>query len=67
VFEGLGGTVIEAIQLGKFVVSSDLGGPKETIVDGKTGRLYDGTSVEALTDALAEVLTNPAIIQTDSD
>ncbi len=40
-FEGLGGTVIEAIQLGKFVVSSNYGGPLEIVIEGKTGVFFE--------------------------
>lgn len=56
--EDFGMTPIEAMASGKHVVAVDEGGYKETIIDGKTGRLVDA-DVESLVNAVNEVSKNP--------
>lgn len=54
-FEGLGGTVIEAMQLGKITIASDNGGPSSYIENGKNGFLYKSNDVEMLSQILSLV------------
>ena len=49
-------TVIEAMSSGRPVVCSDCAGAAELIEDGVTGFIYDGTSAQALADALSRAL-----------
>jgi phosphatidylinositol alpha-1,6-mannosyltransferase len=57
--EGWGNVFIEAAACGKPVVVGDSGGAREALVDGETGILVDGTSVEAVADAVGSLLADP--------
>jgi glycosyltransferase involved in cell wall biosynthesis len=48
--------IIEAAAMGKPSVASDLGGPRELVVDGETGLLVPPNDPDALADALADLL-----------
>jgi glycosyltransferase involved in cell wall biosynthesis len=52
---------VEAMAAGVPVVCSDTGGIRETVLDGKTGFLVPPGEPEALSDALARVLLDPAL------
>ncbi|MDB5379122.1 MAG: glycosyl transferase [Rubritepida sp.] len=58
--EAFGRTVTEAQALGRPVIASDLGGPRETVEDGVTGWLTPPGDVAALSAAIARVLAMPA-------
>jgi len=58
--EGFGRVVIEAMSLGKPVVSSNLGGPLEIIEDGKDGILCE-PSPEGFSAALERLLKDDAL------
>jgi glycosyltransferase involved in cell wall biosynthesis len=58
-FEGLCLAVIEAQAAGVPVVATPVGGIKETVVDGETGRLVPVGDVEALAAAILAVLDDP--------
>lgn len=53
--EGFGLVVAEAMARGIAVIAGIDGGPAELIQDGKTGRLVDGNSVEAIARALCDL------------
>ncbi len=55
--EAFGRIVVEAQALGRPVVASDHGGARETVIDGETGWLYEPGDADALTEALARVLS----------
>jgi glycosyltransferase involved in cell wall biosynthesis len=50
--EDFGMTVVEAMAAGTPVIAFNGGGFKETVVDGKTGILIDGTDVQTLKSAI---------------
>jgi phosphatidylinositol alpha-1,6-mannosyltransferase len=58
--EGWGNVFIEAAACGRPVVVGDSGGARESLVDGATGTLVDGTNVRAVADAVAALLEDPA-------
>jgi phosphatidylinositol alpha-1,6-mannosyltransferase len=57
--EAFGIVFIQAQGVGRPVVAGDIGGVPDALLDGTTGLLVDGTSVDAVTDALAAVLGDP--------
>lgn len=50
--EAFGRIAIEGQSMGRIVVASDIGGSKETVIDGVTGRLYKYDSAEDLAEKL---------------
>lgn len=58
--EGLGIVFLEASATGVPVVAGDSGGAPETVVDGETGLVVDGTDTAQITDAIAGLLADPA-------
>jgi phosphatidylinositol alpha-1,6-mannosyltransferase len=61
--EGWGNVFIEAAACGRPVVVGDSGGARESLVDGATGILVDGGNVEAVADAVAMLLDDPALAE----
>jgi glycosyltransferase involved in cell wall biosynthesis len=59
-YEGLPHVVIEAMRAGVPVVATDAGGTREVVVDGETGLLVPPDDPNALRDAVAALLTDPA-------
>jgi phosphatidylinositol alpha-1,6-mannosyltransferase len=57
--EGLGIVYLEAQACGTPVVAGRSGGAPEAVVDGQTGHVVDGTDVEAVADAVADLLSDP--------
>lgn len=56
--EGLGIVYLEASACGVPVVAGRSGGAPETVLDGRTGLVVDGTAVAEVTDAVAGLLTD---------
>lgn len=50
--EAFGRISIEGQAMGKIVVASDIGGTLDTIIDGKTGKLFKSNDAQSLADAL---------------
>jgi len=50
--EAFGRISIEGQAMGRVVVSSNIGGSKETVIDGVTGRLFESNNPQALADAI---------------
>ena len=61
--EGWGNVFIEAAACGRPVVVGDSGGSREALVHGETGLLVDGADVDAVADAVASLLEDPAYAQ----
>jgi len=57
--EGWGNVFIEAAACGRPVIAGDSGGARESLVDGVTGLLVDGSNVDAVADAVASLLEDP--------
>jgi glycosyltransferase involved in cell wall biosynthesis len=57
-FEGLPMSIIEAMLTGLPVVSTDIRGPREQVVDGQTGYLIPPTRIEPLAGALTVLARN---------
>jgi phosphatidylinositol alpha-1,6-mannosyltransferase len=58
--EGWGNVFIEAAAAGRSVVVGDSGGARESLVPGTTGLLVDGADDGAVSDAVGELLSDPA-------
>ena len=58
--EGWGIVFVEAAACGLPVVAGDSGGASEAVLDGETGIVVDGADVEAVGDAVADLLADPA-------
>ena len=54
--EGMSNVLLEAAATGRPVITSDIPGCKESVVDGKTGYLCEGKSVESLYRKMNEFL-----------
>ena len=57
--EGLGIVYLEAQASGRPVVVGRSGGAPETVIDGETGLVVEGTSPAAVADAVASLLSDP--------
>lgn len=59
--EAFGIVFIQAQAIGRPVVAGDIGGVPDALDPGRTGLLVDGSSVTAVTDALASLLGDPEL------
>jgi glycosyltransferase involved in cell wall biosynthesis len=59
--EGLGSTLLDAMDLGRPIVASQAGGIPEVVVDGETGLLVPPGDASALAAAIRLVLTRPDV------
>jgi glycosyltransferase involved in cell wall biosynthesis len=57
--EGLGVAVLEAMAMGKPVVTTDAGGLPEAVSEGETGMVVPAGDAEALAEAMTALLENP--------
>jgi phosphatidylinositol alpha-1,6-mannosyltransferase len=57
--EGLGIVYLEASATGLPVIAGDSGGAPDAVLDGETGLVVDGRSVEAVADAVIDLLRGP--------
>jgi glycosyltransferase involved in cell wall biosynthesis len=58
--EGFGMVALEAMERGRPVVASDVGGLPEIVADGETGFVVPAGDAEALADALVTLVSSPA-------
>jgi hypothetical protein len=61
--EGFGLVFLEAACAGKPAVAGTAGGTGSAVVDGVTGLRVDGERLEAIAQALARLLSDPAVAQ----
>lgn len=59
--EGLTGTVRESLAMKRPVVSTDVGGNRELVIEGQTGLLVPPGEVDALARAALRLLADPAL------
>jgi glycosyltransferase involved in cell wall biosynthesis len=57
--EAFGRIPIEAQAMGKIIIASDIGGFQETIIDKKTGFLFESGDSKELSNIIAQVITMP--------
>jgi glycosyltransferase involved in cell wall biosynthesis len=57
--EGLSGALRESLAMEVPVVASDIGGNRELVLEGKTGRLFPPGDAAALAQALDDILSDP--------
>ena len=60
-WEGFPRSILEAMRAGLPVVASDVGGCRESVIDGDNGRVVPRGDLPALTAALQQILANPAL------
>ncbi|MDN5881511.1 MAG: glycosyltransferase family 4 protein [Nitrosospira sp.] len=61
--EGTPRTVLEAMAVGRPVITTDAPGCRETVADGDNGYLVPVRNVEALAEAMCRFLDNPELIK----
>ena len=59
--EGTPRTVLEAMAMGRAVITTDAPGCRETVVDGDNGFLVPVKDVNALADAMIKVIESPGL------
>lgn len=62
--EGLPRATLEAMAMGKPVITTDVPGCRETVVDGVNGYLVPARDPETLAAAMERFVANPALIET---
>lgn len=58
--EGLPRTILEAMAVGRGVITTDMPGCREPIVEGVNGHIVPPRNVQALVDAMLRVIADPA-------
>jgi glycosyltransferase involved in cell wall biosynthesis len=58
--EGLSVTLLEAMRAGRAAIATEVGGNREAVADGSTGRIVPVGGVTEMAGALAELLGDPA-------
>lgn len=61
--EGTPRTVLEAMAMGRPVITTDAPGCRETVEHGRNGYLVEIKSVEALTKAMLQFIDNPKLVE----
>ncbi len=61
--EGTPRTVLEAMAMGRAIITTDAPGCKGTVVDGKTGFLVPVKDADALAKKMTEFIENPSLIK----
>ena len=61
--ESFGVVICEASATGLPVIATDVGGVRETLLDGQTGILVPKDDAEALADAMLKLASDPALRQ----
>ena len=61
--EGTPRTVLEAMAMGRAIITTDAPGCRETVVDGDNGFLVEVKSVESLVEAMRKFINQPELIE----
>ena len=61
--EGTPRTVLEAMAMGRTIITTDAPGCRETVVDGLNGKLVAVKSEDDLADAMVKLIENPKLIK----
>ena len=61
--EGTPRTVLEAMSMGRAIITTDAPGCRETVVHGENGFLVEVKSVESLVDAMKQLIDKPELIE----
>ncbi|KPN17062.1 glycosyl transferase [Xanthomonas sp. Mitacek01] len=61
--EGTPRTVLEAMAMGRPIITTDAPGCRETVIDGENGFLVPVQSVDALVDAMLKFVDDPTLAQ----
>lgn len=61
--EGTPRTVLEAMAMGRAIITTDAPGCRETVVDGDNGFLVEVKSVESLVEAMQKIINQPELIE----
>ena len=59
--EGTPKTVLEAMAMGRAIITSDAPGCRETVVDGENGFLVETKNIEALVDRMEHLILHPEL------
>ncbi len=62
--EGTPRTVLEAMSMGRPIITTDAPGCRETVIDGKTGFLVPTHNGQAVAEKMIEFIKNPELIET---
>lgn len=61
--EGTPRTVLEAMAMGRAIITTDAPGCRETVIDGDNGFLVEVKSVESLVEAMQKFINQPELIE----
>lgn len=61
--EGIPQTVLEAMAMGRPIITTDAPGCRETVMDGKNGFLVSTKNVKSLVDAMEKFINEPTLIK----
>jgi glycosyltransferase involved in cell wall biosynthesis len=61
--EGTPRTVLEAMAMGRAIITTDAPGCRETVIEGENGFLVEVKSVTSLVDAMQEFINKPELIE----
>ena len=61
--EGTPKTVIEAMAMGRAIITTDVPGCRETVVDGRNGYLVEVKNVDAIVDKMVFLVKHPELVE----
>lgn len=61
--EGTPKTVIEAMAMGRAIITTDVPGCRETVVDGRNGYLVEVKNVDAIVDKMIFLVEHPKLVE----
>ncbi|MCX7124326.1 MAG: glycosyltransferase family 4 protein, partial [Gammaproteobacteria bacterium] len=62
--EGMPRSILEAMSMGRAIITTDAAGCRETVIDGCNGFLIPVKNVDALVAAMTKMIENPELIKT---